>query len=230
MRERPFLTEPVSSLVARGAARATATILATLGLLSGGIASAATSFQLAYMYGTSGPASGGTAVNLVGNQFQPGATVTIGGVSASSSVTSSTRIGATAPARAAGALYDVIVTNPAIRRRCSRRAGSRTSSTFRSRAPSMRRSRRSSATASPLAAATATTARLLERDARADGRVPAPRRARADLRAPGGDGHGLQRRPGQRLSPPTGSSSSTPRASRAAARAARLRSTARRPR
>ena len=29
-------------------------------------------FQLAYMYGTSGPASGGTAVNLVGNQFESG--------------------------------------------------------------------------------------------------------------------------------------------------------------
>jgi len=64
------------------------------------------------MYGTSGPASGGTAVNLVGNQFEPGATVTIGGINATSSVTSSTRIGATTPARAAGALYDVIVTNP----------------------------------------------------------------------------------------------------------------------
>ena len=32
------------------------------------------------MYGTSGPAGGGTAVNIVGNQFSPGATVTIGGV------------------------------------------------------------------------------------------------------------------------------------------------------
>jgi uncharacterized protein (DUF1800 family) len=89
-----------------------AAILATLGLVSGGSASGATTFQFSYMYGTSGPASGGTAVNLVGNQFEPGATVTIGGVNATSSVTSSTRIGATAPARNAGALYDVIVTNP----------------------------------------------------------------------------------------------------------------------
>jgi uncharacterized protein (DUF1800 family) len=64
------------------------------------------------MYGTSGPASGGTPVNLVGNQFEAGATVTIGGVNAVSAVTSSTRIGATTPARTAGALYDVIVTNP----------------------------------------------------------------------------------------------------------------------
>ncbi len=112
MRERPFLTNPVSSLFARGAARATATVLATLGLLSAGIASGDTSFQLAYMYGTSGPASGGTAVNLVGNKFLAGATVAIGGVSASASVTNSTRIGATSPARSAGFLYDVIVTNP----------------------------------------------------------------------------------------------------------------------
>jgi len=87
-------------------------VLATLGLVSAGIATGATTFQLAYMYGTSGPASGGTAVNLVGNQFDPGATVTIGGVSASASVTSSTRIGATTPGRNAGALYDVVVTNP----------------------------------------------------------------------------------------------------------------------
>ena len=111
MRERPFLTVPVYSLLARGAARATA-VLATLGLLSGGIASADTSFQLAYMYPTSGPATGGTGVNLVGNQFQPGATVVIGGISASSSTTNSTRMGATTPARTGGALYDVTVTNP----------------------------------------------------------------------------------------------------------------------
>jgi uncharacterized protein (DUF1800 family) len=112
MRERPFLPAPVSSLLARGAARATATVLATLGLLSAGIAGADTTFQLAYMYGSSGPAAGGTAVNLVGNKFVPGATVTIGGVNAIASVTNSTRIGATSPARTAGALYDVVVTNP----------------------------------------------------------------------------------------------------------------------
>ncbi len=112
MRERLLLTVPASSLFAGGAARATTAVLATLGLLSADIASANTSFQLAYMYATSGPASGGTPVNLVGNQFRAGATVTIGGVSASSNVTSSTHIGATTPARAAGALYDVVVANP----------------------------------------------------------------------------------------------------------------------
>jgi uncharacterized protein (DUF1800 family) len=109
MRKHPFLGAPFS--LARVAARASA-VLATLGLVSGGIASAETSFQVAYMYGTSGPASGGTAVNIVGNQFDPAATVTIGGVSATASVTNSTRIGATTPARNPGALYDVIVTNP----------------------------------------------------------------------------------------------------------------------
>ncbi len=109
MRKHLFLRAPFS--LARGAARSAA-VLATLGLVSAGIATGATTFQLAYMYGTSGPASGGTAVNLVGNQFDPGATVTIGGVSATASVTSSTRIGATTPGRNAGALYDVVVTNP----------------------------------------------------------------------------------------------------------------------
>ena len=109
MRKHHFLGAPLS--FARVAARAAA-VLATFGLLSAGSASGATSFQLAYMYGTSGPAAGGTAVNLVGNQFDAGATVTIGGISVPASVTSTTRIGATSPARGAGALYDVIVTNP----------------------------------------------------------------------------------------------------------------------
>src|SRR5262249_18007321 len=73
---------------------------------------AATTFQAAYISPASGPAAGGTAVSLVGNQFQAGAAVTIGGASAGASVTSSTRIGATTPARTAGAVYDVVVTNP----------------------------------------------------------------------------------------------------------------------
>ncbi len=114
MREKFSLREP-SSVFARGAVRQAAAFLATLGLLSGGIASGATSatpFQFAYMYGTSGPASGGTPVNLVGNQFESGATVTIGGIAVGASVTSSTRIGATSPSRAPGALYDVVVTDP----------------------------------------------------------------------------------------------------------------------
>jgi hypothetical protein len=73
---------------------------------------AATTFQAAYLTPASGPAAGGSAVSLVGNQFLAGATVTIGGAAASASVTSSTRIGMTTPATNAGAVYDVVVTNP----------------------------------------------------------------------------------------------------------------------
>ncbi len=73
---------------------------------------AATTFQAAYLTPASGPAGGGTAVSIVGNQFLSGATVTIGGVSVSASVTSSTRIGGTSPARTGGAVYDVAVSNP----------------------------------------------------------------------------------------------------------------------
>src|SRR5205823_555011 len=97
MREISFLQGDRALLFARGAARMAAAALATLGLLSAGTASAATSFQTAYMYGTSGPAGGGTAVNIVGNQFMAGATVTFGGTSTSASVTNSTRISATSP-------------------------------------------------------------------------------------------------------------------------------------
>ena len=114
MRERPSPRVPLSFLFARDSARWAAAFLATLGLTSAGIALGATSatpFQLAYMYGTSGAAGGGTAINLVGNQFTPGATATIGGVGVGTIVTSSTRIGVTSPSLTAGALYDVIVDN-----------------------------------------------------------------------------------------------------------------------
>ncbi len=114
MRERPSPRTPLSFLFARDAARRAAAFLVTLGLASAGIALGATSatpFQLAYMHGTSGPAGGGTAINLVGNQFTPGATATVGGVGVGAVVTSSTRIGVTSPALAPGALYDVIVDN-----------------------------------------------------------------------------------------------------------------------
>jgi uncharacterized protein (DUF1800 family) len=100
MRERPSPRAPLSFL--------------TLGLMSAAVAAGATSttpFQLAYMYGTSGTAGGGTVINLVGNQFVPGATATIGGVGVGAIVTSSTRIGVTTPSVTAGALYDVIVDN-----------------------------------------------------------------------------------------------------------------------
>ena len=60
----------------------------------------------------SGPAEGGTVLTLTGTQFVAGATVSIGGVSATNvSVTSSTSITATAPAHEPGQV-SVTVTNP----------------------------------------------------------------------------------------------------------------------
>ncbi len=104
------MTKGLRDLPGRSVSAAAAAALALFGAARP--LPAATSFQFAYLYGTSGPASGGTAVNVVGNQFQSGATVTVGGSFASASVTSSTRIGATMPALSPGALYDVTVTNP----------------------------------------------------------------------------------------------------------------------
>jgi len=61
---------------------------------------------------TSGPIAGGTTLTLTGTQFVAGATVTVGGIAATSvNVTSSTSITATAPAHTAGAV-NVVVTNP----------------------------------------------------------------------------------------------------------------------
>jgi uncharacterized protein (DUF1800 family) len=113
MRERRPFRLTHSSIVRDAAPRA-ATFLATLGLLSAGIAlggTTATPFQVAYVSGTSGPAGGGTPISVVGNQFSPAATVTIGGSGVSATVTSSTLIMVTSPALAAGALFDVIVDN-----------------------------------------------------------------------------------------------------------------------
>jgi hypothetical protein len=61
----------------------------------------------------SGPAAGGTGVTIQGTDFQPGATVTIGGAPASGvTVNSATQISATTPALSAGTRNDVTVTNP----------------------------------------------------------------------------------------------------------------------
>ncbi len=61
---------------------------------------------------TSGPATGGTAITITGTNFAAGATVKIGGVAATSVVfVGATTITCKAPARPAGALYDVTVTN-----------------------------------------------------------------------------------------------------------------------
>ncbi len=110
MRERPSRRTLFPSVIARDAARLASAVLATLGLASGGIAAGTTSFGASYVYGTSGPASGGPAY-IIGNQFLPGAAVTVGGLSASAVVTTPTLITVTMPARTAGGLYDIIVDN-----------------------------------------------------------------------------------------------------------------------
>jgi len=61
----------------------------------------------------SGSPAGGDAVIVAGTNFEPGATLTIGGVGAGNvNVVSPTEIDATAPGLAAGAAYDVTVVNP----------------------------------------------------------------------------------------------------------------------
>ncbi len=95
------------SLARLASAAALAVVLGSAALARG-----ATAYQASYLYTTSGPASGGSVVPIVGNQFQAGATVTVGGSPVSVTFHNPTRIGATMPSLAAGALYDVVVTNP----------------------------------------------------------------------------------------------------------------------
>ncbi len=60
-----------------------------------------------------GPTAGGTPVVIAGSNFQPGATVTIGGVAATDVViVDPTQITATTPALPAGFAYDVVILNP----------------------------------------------------------------------------------------------------------------------
>jgi hypothetical protein len=93
--------------------RVRACALAGLSLLpTAGVAAAATTFQLSYASVTSGPAAGGSTVVLVGNQFQDGATVTVGGSAVSGSAIGTTRIAVTMPALTPGSLFDVSVANP----------------------------------------------------------------------------------------------------------------------
>jgi hypothetical protein len=61
---------------------------------------------------TSGDPAGGASVAISGVNFQGGASVSIGGLDATGIVGGPTSITATAPALAAGALHDVVVTNP----------------------------------------------------------------------------------------------------------------------
>jgi hypothetical protein len=62
---------------------------------------------------SSGHSSGGTGVAITGAGFQPGASVTLGGVAASgASVSSASLVTALSPALPPGTLNDVVVTNP----------------------------------------------------------------------------------------------------------------------
>ena len=107
MRERITGSRGKGLLARRASAAALVAVLGSAGLVRG-----ATTFQASYLYTKSGPAAGGTVAPIIGNQFQSGATVTVGGVPVSVQYKNSTRIGATMPALAAGSLYDVVVTNP----------------------------------------------------------------------------------------------------------------------
>ena len=65
------------------------------------------------LYPRSGPGAGGTAVTILGTNFQAGASVTFGGApGGAATVVSETELTVIAPALPAGALYDVVVTNP----------------------------------------------------------------------------------------------------------------------
>ena len=84
---------------------------AAAALLCAGRLLAATTFQAAYINGTSGAAAGGTPVQIVGNQFLPGASVSVGGTFVGGTVRNGNLMTATMPARTAGSLSDVVVTN-----------------------------------------------------------------------------------------------------------------------
>jgi uncharacterized protein (DUF1800 family) len=109
MRERISGSRGKDLLARRAGAAALAVVLGSAALARG-----ATTFQASYLYTTSGPASGGTGVPVVGNQFQAGVTATVGGQPVSVSFRNSTRIAMVTPALAPGALYDVVVTNPGV--------------------------------------------------------------------------------------------------------------------
>jgi IPT/TIG domain-containing protein/S-layer family protein len=66
-----------------------------------------------FVFPASGPPDGGTPLSITGTDFQPGATVTIGGVAAGNVVVnSSNSISATSPLLAAGTVNDLTVANP----------------------------------------------------------------------------------------------------------------------
>ena len=109
MRERAFSSREKGFLARRAGAAALAVVLASAAAALG-----STNFQASYLYYTSGPAIGGSSVPIVGNQFQAGATVTVGGQSVSVSFRNPTRLVVSTPALPLGdgKLFDVVVTNP----------------------------------------------------------------------------------------------------------------------
>jgi uncharacterized protein (DUF1800 family) len=108
MRERPFSSREKGFLARRAGAAALAVVLASAAAARG-----STAFQASYLYLTSGSASGGSVAPIVGNQIDPGATVTVGGNPVGTTFHNPTRIGATMPGGLTpGSLYDVVVTNP----------------------------------------------------------------------------------------------------------------------
>jgi hypothetical protein len=70
------------------------------------------SVTISQIAASSGPAAGGTAVTITGTNFASGATVKLGGQNATNVVVTATTITCQTPALQAGALHDVVVTNP----------------------------------------------------------------------------------------------------------------------
>jgi hypothetical protein len=69
--------------------------------------------SISSLHPRSGPSAGGSVVKILGLNFQAGATVSFGGAAATAvTVVNETEIAAAAPALPAGALHDVVVTNP----------------------------------------------------------------------------------------------------------------------
>lgn len=80
--------------------------------LANGFTYGSTTFSVSSVSPISGPANGGTAITLSGSNFQSGASVTIGGLAATSvTVSNSTTIQAKTPTHSSGTV-EVIVTNP----------------------------------------------------------------------------------------------------------------------
>lgn len=84
----------------------------TSATLANGFTYGSTTFSLNSVSPISGPANGGTTITISGSNFQSGASVTLGGLAASSvTVSNSTTIQAATPTHSSGPVT-VVVTNP----------------------------------------------------------------------------------------------------------------------